>query len=115
MIKNLKVSDKVVRKFKSNKSWKYSTINSLGGISLEQTNLDGDRIPLVINEAQSLATEQNANNTKVKIRRGKRIDGTFYPQNHIFYDETKIEHIDWRMIRTKASDHFPILMRFRLR
>jgi len=89
MIKNLKVSDKVVRKFKSNKSWKYSTINSLGGISLEQTNLDGDRIPLVLNEAQSLATEQNANNTKVKIRRGKRIDGTFYPHNHIFYDETK--------------------------
>ena len=72
MIKTLKVSDKVVRKFKSNRSWKYSTIDSLTNIVLEQQKQSGETVPLVIDENQGLATEQSTSSTKVKIKYGKK-------------------------------------------
>lgn len=86
MIKTLKVSDKTVRKFKSHKSWDYSTRNSLTNIVLEQTKQSGSPVPLVIDEAQGLATEQTTSRTSVKIKRGKNISGTFYPIGHKNYD-----------------------------
>ena len=89
MIKTLKVSDKVVRKFKSNRSWKYSTIDSLTNIVLEQQKQSGEPVPLVIDENQGLATEQSTSSTKVKIKYGKKIDGAFFPLGHRNYDSSK--------------------------
>ena len=86
MIKTLKVSDKTVRKFKSHKSWDYSTRNSLTNIVLEQTKIGGEPVPLVIDESLGLATEQSTSKTKVKIKRGSNIKGTFYPVGHKNHD-----------------------------
>ena len=55
MIKSLRVSDKTVRRFKSAKTWNYSTIDSLSGLVLEQTKKDGKET--IFFEAASLQIE----------------------------------------------------------
>ena len=104
MIKNLRVSDKTVRKFKSAKSWRYSTIDSLSGLMLEQTKKDGSHIPLSINTHESISLEQASNNTKVKVKFGKNIKDRFYPESHEFHDPTKeLKNTDGSYYRTVYS------------
>ena len=71
MIKSLKVSDKTVRKFKSSKSWKHSTIDSLTNLVLEQTLNNGNQVKIQLDDNLGLATEQNNNTTDIKIKYGK--------------------------------------------
>ena len=82
MIKTLKVSDKIVRKFKSHKSWEHSTVDSLTNIVLEQPRKNGENATITLDERMGLATEQSSSKTKVKIKRGKKLTGTFYPVGH---------------------------------
>lgn len=86
MIKSLKVSDKTVRKFKSSKSWKHSTIDSLTNLVLEQTLNNGNQVKIQLDDNLGLATEQNNNTTDIKIKYGKNTTGTFYPIAHKNYN-----------------------------
>ena len=86
MIKSLKVSDKTVRKFKSSKSWKHSTIDSLTNLVLEQTLKNGNQVNIQLGDNLGLATEQNNNTTDIKIKYGKHTTGTFYPVTHKNYN-----------------------------
>lgn len=101
MIKNLRVSDKTVRKFKSAKSWKYSTIDSLSNLVLEQTKKDGTQVPISLDTTQSIALEQASNKAKVKIKFGKKTDGRFYPDDHEFHNpEIELKNTDGSYYRT---------------
>jgi hypothetical protein len=104
MIKSLRVSDKTVRKFKSAKSWRYSTIDSLSGLLLEQTKKDGTQIPLNIDTRESVALEQGSNAAKVKIKFGKNIKDRFYPEEHDFHNPaTELKNTDGSYYRTVYS------------
>ena len=55
------------------KSWKYSTIDSLSNLVLEQTKKDGTQVPISLDTTQSIALEQASNKAKVKIKFGKKL------------------------------------------
>jgi hypothetical protein len=104
MIKSLRVSDKTVRKFKSAKSWRYSTIDSMSDLMLEQTQTDGTKIALSINTNQSIALEQASNTTKVKVKFGKNMQDRFYPDSHEFHNPTtELKNTDGSYYRTVYS------------
>lgn len=85
MIKVLKLSNKSVRRFKTNKKWKYSSLDTSNSLILEQ----GDNIPLFIDSTNQLATEQNVSEFNLNIRYGKKISGTFFPEGSKYYDKLK--------------------------
>ena len=83
MIKILKLSNKSVRRFTTNKEWKYSTLSSDDSLILEQ----GDDIPIFIDSETQLATEQNKADFKLNITHGKNIKGTFFSKDSKYFDE----------------------------
>ena len=84
MIKVLKLSNKSVSRFSTNKKWSYSSRVG-GSIILEQ----GDDIPLFIDSHYKLTTEQNLSEFDLNIRVGKKISGTFFSSDSKYYNEDK--------------------------
>ena len=82
MIKTLKLSDKSVRRFKSHKKWKYTTLDQGDSIVLEQ----GDDLPIFLDTDFKLATEQNQSDFKLSIKQGKNIKGTFFKEDSKYYN-----------------------------
>mgnify|MGYP001280767583 CR=1 FL=1 len=74
MIKVLKLSNKSVTRFNTNKKWNYSTLDSGSNIILEQ----GEDIPLFSSTTNKLSTEQNNSEFKLNMRVGKKVTGTFF-------------------------------------
>ena len=68
MIKVLKLSNKSVTRFNTNKKWNYSTLNAGSNIILEQ----GDNIPLFSSSVNKLSTEQNDSEFDLNMRFGKK-------------------------------------------
>lgn len=87
MIKNIKLSDKNVRKFRANRKWKYSSLESTNELILEQEVDGGTKIPLFSDINNKLSLEQSESDSAVTIRFAKKTDGTFYPRGHSHYDE----------------------------
>lgn len=87
MIKNIKLSDKNVRKFRAKRKWKYSSIESTNELILEQEVDGGNEIPLFSDINNKVSLEQSDNTSGVKIRYAKKIDGTFFPKTHKKYDK----------------------------
>ena len=85
MIKTLKLSDKSVRRFKSHKQWKYTTLDQGDSIILEQ----GNEIPLFLDTDVKLATEQNDSELKINVKSGKNIQGTFFNKESKYFNPTK--------------------------
>ena len=85
MIKTLKLSDKSVRRFKSHKSWKYSTLEQGDSLILEQ----GDNIPIFLNTDFKLVTEQNKNDFDLNVKKGKNISVHFFDIDSKYYDSEK--------------------------
>ena len=90
MIKTLKLSDKTVRRFKTHKTWKFSTIDLVDTILLEQ----GDNNSLYLNTEHAIATEQQQVETPLKIKYGKKIEGTFFPRGSKYYD-SNVEPVNY--------------------
>ena len=85
MIKVLKLSNKSVTRFNTNKKWKYSTLNSGSSIILEQ----GDNIPLFSSSVNTLSTEQNDSEFKLNMRIGKKVTGTFFSKDSKHFNKDK--------------------------
>lgn len=85
MIKVLKLSNKSVTRFSTNKKWNYSTLDSGSNIILEQ----GDGVPLFSSSVNKLSTEQNSSEFQLNMRFGKKISGTFFSKDSKHFDETK--------------------------
>ena len=77
MIKVLKLSNKSVTRFNTNKKWNYSTLDSGSNIILEQ----GEDIPLFSSTTNKLSTEQNNSEFKLNMRVGKKVTGTFFSKD----------------------------------
>ena len=90
MIKTLKLSDKTVRRFKTHKTWKFSTLDLADTILLEQGNNES----LYLDTERALAPEQQVTETPVSIKYGKHISGTFFPLDSKYYnsDEEPVNH-----------------------
>ena len=82
MIKVLKLSNKSVTRFNTNKKWNYSTLDSGSNIVLEQ----GDDIPLFSSATNKLSTEQNNSEFKLNMRVGKKVTGTFFSKDSKHYN-----------------------------
>ncbi len=84
MIKVLKLSNKSVTRFNTNKKWNYSTLNAGSNIILEQ----GDNIPLFSSSVNKLSTEQNDSEFDLNMRFGKKVQGTFFSKDSKYFDES---------------------------
>tara|TARA_B100001093_G_scaffold215047_1_gene206347 strand:+ start:25076 stop:34474 length:9399 start_codon:yes stop_codon:yes gene_type:complete len=85
VIKVLKLSNKSVTRFKTNKKWNYSTLDSGSNIVLEQ----GDNIPLFSSSINKLSTEQNNSEFKLNLRVGKKVTGTFFSKDSKYFNAEK--------------------------
>ena len=59
MIKNIKLSDKNVRKFRAKRKWKYSSLESTNELILEQEVDGGTKIPLFSDINNIISLEQS--------------------------------------------------------
>ena len=104
MIKNIKLSDKNVRRFRAKRKWKYSSLESTNELILEQEVDDGTKVPLFSDINNKLSLEQSESDPAVTIRFAKKTEGTFYPRDHPFYNEsTELVNKDGTYCRTIHS------------
>ena len=89
MIKNIKLSDKNVRKFRAKRKWKYSSLESTNELVLEQEVGAGNQVPLFSDINNKLSLEQSENASGIKIRYAKKTEGTFFPREHKSFDKDK--------------------------
>tara|TARA_B100002019_G_scaffold253457_1_gene235011 strand:- start:6383 stop:10804 length:4422 start_codon:yes stop_codon:yes gene_type:complete len=87
MIKNIKLSDKNVRKFRAKRKWKYSSLESTNELILEQEVDGGTKIPLFSDINNIISLEQSESDPAVTIRFAKKTEGTFFPRGHPHFNE----------------------------
>jgi hypothetical protein len=105
MIKNIKLSDKNVRKFRAKRKWSYSSMESTNELVLEQEiytdNTKREQVPLFSDINNRISLEQSETTPNVQIRFAKKIKGTFFPKNHPNFDrETELINKDGTYCRT---------------
>ena len=105
MIKNIKLSDKNVRKFRAKRKWSYSSMESTNELVLEQEvitdNARNTQIPLFSDINNKISLEQSEITPNVQIRFAKKTKGTFFPKNHPNFDrESELLNKDGTYCRT---------------
>lgn len=105
MIKNIKLSDKNVRKFRAKRKWSYSSMESTNELVLEQEvltdNTRSEQIPLFSDINSKLSLEQSETTPNVQIRFAKKTKGTFFPKSHPNFDrESELVNKDGTYCRT---------------
>jgi hypothetical protein len=90
MIKSLKSSDKIVRPFKTFKTWKLQNKEHPDSILLEQQQLvDEDETVLLDSVDCSLSIETQKFDSDLNFKYGKKIRGVFFPQGHKYHNSVE--------------------------
>lgn len=104
MIKSLKSSDKIVRPFKTFKTWKFQNKVHDDNILLEQQDDTSDDTVILDDEECSLSMESQTITSVLNFKFGKKIEGMFFPQGHKYYDREKEPiNVDGTYYRTTYS------------
>lgn len=84
MIKNIKLSDKNVRRFRAKRKWKYSSLESTNELILEQEVDGGTKVPLFSDINNKLSLEQSESDSAVTIRFAKKNRGNILSKRPSF-------------------------------